>query len=70
MIKTAFSMRYAMLTYESPTKDCNECDRHTVAPGSKKDSGTAIRPKNIGPNQFWDIIHGQEGGGEAQEEFP
>ena len=30
-------------------------------------TGSAIRPKNSRQDQFWDIIHGQEGDGEAQE---
>ena len=32
--------------------------------------GSAIRPKNSRQDQFWDIIHGQEGDGEGQEALP
>ena len=33
-------------------------------------TGSAIRPKNSRQDQIWDIIHGQEGDGEAQEALP
>ena len=33
-------------------------------------TGSAIRPKNSRQDQFWDIIHGQKGDGEAQEALP
>ena len=41
--------------------------RYGMAPGTKKDTGSAIRPFFSCQFQFWDVIHSQEGEGEAQE---